>query len=339
MTPQRILVWGSGFFGRKWLETLTASSDCAVAGVISRTPERLEGLRRDLGLPEAPGYRSLDEAVARGPADAVIVTLPEMFHRDAILRALEAGLHVLTEKPLAMTIGEAHAILEAARKHPERVVMVTQNFRWRPHTRALRLALQGGRVGRPGHFVLDCRQQIRRTTVDGWREHMTDPFLLDFAIHHMDLIRYLTGDEAQEVVAVSFRPSWSWFAGDSAAAAIVTMESGLVVDYGGTMVSQGLETPPEGLITITGEAGTLHLDQQSRVLVLGPGEPRVLPPEPVPEGELGHGLGQFVNAIRTGRLPETHLGDNVRSLALLVAVRESARTRRPVRPADLLTSR
>jgi predicted dehydrogenase len=242
---------------------------------------------------------------------------------------------VLTEKPLVTTADEARVIVKAAAARPDRVVMVSQNFRWRPHTRTLRRALAEGLVGRPGHLMLECRQQIRRTTVDAWREQMADPFLLDFAIHHLDLIRYLTGEEAREVVGTSFRPPWSWFAGDAAAAAVITMASGLVVDYGGTMVAPGGETPQEGLITVLGERGALHLDARSQVLLLGQGEPRALPPEPIPEGELGHGLAAFVDAVRTGRRPETHVEDNVRSLALTLAIKESARAGRAVRPADL----
>jgi predicted dehydrogenase len=341
VTALGILVWGSGFFARKWLEAVRARADCAVSGIISRAPERLAGLRRDLGLDGVPGYASPEEAVRAArpdaPPNALLVALPEMLHRDAVTRGLELGLHVLTEKPLATTLDDARAIRDAAAAHPERVVMVSQNFRWRPHTRALRRALAEGLVGRPGHLMLECRQQIRRSTVDGWREGMADPYLLDFAIHHLDLIRYLTGDEAREVVAVRFRPSWSWFAGDSAAAAILSMESGLVVDYGGTMVSQGLETPQEGLITVIGERGTLALDGRSEVLVIEPGRPpRPLPAEPVPGGELGHGLAQFVDAIRLGRRPETHVEDNLRSFALVAAIIESAESRRAVRPADLL---
>lgn len=336
MAQLRIMVWGAGFFGRKWLETLRARPDCEIAGIVSRTPARLDEVRRALGLDGVPGYGSLDEALARGRADGVVVTLPQMLHREAVVKAVEAGWHVLTEKPLAMTMAEARAILAAVGRRPDRVVMVNQNFRWRPHTTALSRAVRDGLIGRPGHVMVECRQQIRRTTVDAWREQMAEPYLLDFAIHHFDLLRYVTGDEPREVVATSFRPAWSWFAGNSAAAAIVTMESGLVVDYGGTMVSQGLETPQEGLVTVIGERGTLHLDGQSRVTLAGQGAPREIPAEPVPEGELGRGLAQFVDAIRTGRPPETAVDDNVRSFALLMAVLDSARTRRAVRIAHLL---
>jgi predicted dehydrogenase len=328
MVPVSILVWGSGFFGRKWLETLKGREDCRVAGIVSRSPEGLSPLRRELDLPGVPGFRTLEEAVAASDAEAVIVALPEMLHREAIVAALGAGLHVLTEKPLATVAEEAHAIQAAARARPDRVVMVSQNFRWRPHTRALRAAVRDGAIGRVGHLMLECRQQIRRTTVEGWRERMADPFLLDFAIHHLDLIRYLTGEEAREVIGVS---------GDSAACAILTMESGLVVGYNATMVAQGAETSQEGLITLVGERGSLHLDGSSRVSLLGAGDPRPVPGEPVPGGELGYGLAQFVEAIRNGRVPETHLGDNLKSFALLLALMESHRARRAVQPAGVLS--
>jgi predicted dehydrogenase len=337
MAPVAILVWGSGFFARKWLETLKGREDCRVAGIVSRSPEGLGTLRRELDLPGVPGFRTLEEAVAAGGAGAVLVALPEMLHRAAIVAALGAGLHVLAEKPLATTAEEARAIHAAARARPDRVVMVCQNFRWRPHTRALRRAIREGAIGRLGHVMLECRQQIRRTTVEGWRERMADPFLLDFAIHHLDLIRYLTGEEAREVLGVSFRPAWSWYAGDTAACAILTMESGLVVGYDATMVAQGLETPQEGLITLIGERGSLHLDGRSQVSLLGAGDPRPVPADPAPEGELGHGLARFVEAVRGGPAPETHLDDNLRSFGLLLALMESRRTRRAVRPADVLS--
>lgn len=336
MQALRVMVWGAGFFARKWLEALQAREECQVAGIVSRSPARLEALRQDLGLPGVPGYPTVDEALQQGDADGVIVALPQTLHRDAVVKALERGWHVLVEKPLAMTMADGRAILQATRARPDRVVMVNQNFRWRPHTLALARAVREGAIGRPAHVTLECRQQIRRTTVDGWREQMAEPYLLDFAVHHFDLLRCVTGDEPREVVATSFRPAWSWFAGNTAAAAILTTAAGCVVGYGGTMVAQGFETPQEGLITVSGERGTLHLDAASRVLLAAGGATRELPGEPVPEGELGRGLAQFVAAIRTGRPPETHVGDNIHTFALLMAVVESARARHPVRVADLL---
>ena len=90
------------------------------------------------------------------------------------------------------------------------------------------------------------------------------------------------------------------------------------------MVSQGLETPQEGLITVIGEKGTLHLDGESRVTLHGQGEMNTLP-QPIAGGELGYAMTEFLEAIRGKRQPETHVAEHIRSLALPLAVMESAR--------------
>ncbi|HSB71491.1 MAG TPA: Gfo/Idh/MocA family oxidoreductase [Candidatus Methylomirabilis sp.] len=336
MARFRFVLLGTGFYARKWLETLQGREDCEVVGIASRTAARAEELRRDFDLPGASIYPAWEAAIATGPADGVLITLPQMFHPQATIRALQAGLHVLVEKPLCLDLASSRGVYEEAGRHPGLVVMVNQNYRWRPHIQSLRRGIREGHVGRVEHIMFECRQQIRRKTVEAWRERMAEPFLLDFAIHHFDLMRYLTGDEAKRVVGQSFRPSWSWFDGNAAAAAMITMRSGILVDYGGTMVSQGLETTQEGLITVIGEQGTLRLDERSQVSLHGQGDARLLPQDPIPGGELGYALAEFLGAIRERRQPETHLAEHIRSLALPLAVIESARRGSAVEVADLL---
>jgi predicted dehydrogenase len=331
----RFTLLGAGFYARKWLETLKACEDCEVVGLASRTRAPAEELQRDFGLSGATLFADWNVAISQGKADGVIITLPQMLHPEAAVLALKAGRHVLCEKPLAVDMAGARAVYDEARVRPGQVLMVNQNYRWRPHIQALRRGIREGLIGRVGHVMFECRQQIRRKTVGGWREKMLEPFLLDFAVHHFDLIRYLTGDEATRVIGQSFRPSWSWFEDNAAAAAILTMRGGAVVDFGGTMVSLGLETPQEGLITVIGEKGTLHLDGKSQVTLHGQGDPRTLPQEPIPGGELGYALAEFLAAVREKRQPETHVAEHIRSLALLLAVAESSRLGRPVEVAEL----
>jgi predicted dehydrogenase len=335
MAPFRLMIWGAGFFTRKWLETIAARDDVQVVGIASRTTERVEELRRDFRLSGAAVYTGWEDAAGRGQADGVLITLPQMFHPEATIRALKAGLHILVEKPLALDMASARGVFEEAGRYPDLTLMVNQNFRWRPHVQTLRKAIQEGLLGRVGHIMIECRQQLRRTTVGGWREKMPDPFLLDFAIHHFDMMRYVTGDEPAQVIARSFRPSWSWLEGNPAAVAIVTMRNGAVVDYGGTMVSLGLETPQEGLVTIIGEKGTLHLDGKCQVNLLGQGDPRVLPQEPIPGGELGYSLAEFLGSVREKRRPKTCVVEHIRSLALMLAAAESSRVGRAVDVAQL----
>ena len=336
MARFRFVVLGAGFFAGKWMETVKARADCELTGIASRSRSPAEELQRNLGVSGATIYSGWEEAIDHARADAVIITLPQVLHPEAAIRALRAGLHVLCEKPLAVDMAGARAVYEETRKYPDQMVMVNQNYRWRPHIQSLRRSIGEGLVGRIGHIMFECRQQIRRKTVGAWREKMAEPFLLDFAIHHFDLMRYLTRDEVKRVIGLSFRPSWSWFENNSAAAAIFSMQSGAIVDYGGTMVSLGAETPQEGLITVIGERGTLHLDGKSQVTLYTQGDARPLSQEPIPGGELGHALAEFLTAVREKRQPETHVAEHIRSLALSLAVMESSQRGRPVEVAELL---
>lgn len=336
MPGVRFILLGTGFFGRKWLETLKAHPDCALAAVISRTPERAAATAAELGLP-APAFASLDEACPRVAADAALVTLPQALHRDAIVSALRHGLHVLTEKPLALDMAEGSAILEAARARRDRWVMVNQNFRWRAPIQVLRRALLAGEIGQPQTILYECAMDNRRATVGGWREALPDPYLQDMAIHHFDLLRYLTGREAEEVFVRAFRPSWTWFAGRPAAAGFLRFGD-VAVSYSGTFAARGRETLPEGSITLTGERGTLRLDERGEVTLHRDGRATALPRPALPREDLAATLDQFVAAVRGRTQPETRLEDNLKSFAIVCAALESSQTGRPVAVPPLLAS-
>ncbi|MBI3002033.1 MAG: Gfo/Idh/MocA family oxidoreductase [candidate division NC10 bacterium] len=336
MASVRFLLLGTGFFARKWLETLKAHPDCALAGVISRTPERAAATCAELGLP-APAFATLEQARARVTADAALVTLPQALHREAIAGALACGLHVLTEKPLAMDMAEAAAILEAARARADRCVMVNQNFRWRPTAQALRRALLDGAIGPPQTILHECAMDNRRVTVGGWREALPDPYLQDMAIHHFDLLRYLTGREAVEVFVRAFRPSWTWFAGRPAAAGFLQFGD-VAVSYSGTFAARGRETLPEGAIALTGEGGTLRLDERGEVSLHRDGRLTALPRPALAREDLAATLDQFVIALRSGARPETSLEDNLKSFAIVCAALESSQSGRPVAVSPLLAS-
>jgi predicted dehydrogenase len=337
MSQLRVMLWGAGFIAGKWLEQLASRTDYDVVGIASRSKERAAERLKAAGLEGVRIYSGWESSLDPATADVVLITLPQELHASAVSRALGAGWHVLVEKPLTITLESARQAYLAGTKCPKQVVMVNQNFRWRPHVQALRKAVREGQVGTVGHVMFECRQQIRRTTIDGWRERMAEPYLLDFAIHHFDLIRYVLGDDPMAVAGRSFRPSWSWFKGQSAAAAVIEMHAGTVVDYGGTMVSSGFETPQEGLITVIGEKGTLYLDAASRVVLVADGQSTVLAQEPVPGGEFGYALDEFAAAIRQRRRSEVSMAEHIRSLAIAFGIIESGRTGRRITCDELLT--
>src|SRR5512140_1327714 len=123
MEKLRVLVLGTGFFGKNWLRELSACGDCEVAGLVGKHPELLAAAGEEFGVPATRRFATITDGLERAGAQAVVVALPEMVHKDATLAALGRGLHVLTEKPLAMTMAEAGEIVRAARLAPASVVM------------------------------------------------------------------------------------------------------------------------------------------------------------------------------------------------------------------------
>lgn len=331
----RILVLGVGFFGKNWLKTLSGSPGCEVAGLVAKHPDLLAAVGDEFQVPAAKRFASIEEGLDRSGAEAVIVAVPEMLHKAAILAALGRGMHVLTEKPLAMDMVEAAEVVRAARRAPRCVAMVDQNYRWRPETRALRRAVGEGRIGPVVSGSFEFRQAITRGTTDAWREQMPHPYLHDMIVHHFDMLRATTGQECTELVAWGLRPPWSWYHGLPGVDCLLSFDGGMQIAYTGTMVARGHATPQNGIVTLVGEGGTLRLEADGQIRWYRDTQVEVIPPEPLP-GDLACVLQEFLQAIREGRKPETHLEDNVRSLAMMAAAIRSVETRQPVAVGPLV---
>ena len=118
--------------------------------------------------------------------------------------------------------------------------------------------------------------------------------------------------------------------------ALLAFDQGLSVSYTGTMVARGFTTPQDGIITFVGEAGTLRLEADQQVRLYRDGRVEVIPPEAAPFTDMAYALREFLAAIREGRPAETHVEDNVRSLAMVAAAITSVEKRQPVAVSPLV---
>ncbi|HXZ44194.1 MAG TPA: Gfo/Idh/MocA family oxidoreductase [archaeon] len=336
MSRLPVLVLGLGFFGKNWLREISACPECELTGVVAKHPDLLAKVGDEFNVPPSKRFATIEEGLDRSHAQAVIVALPEMLHKAAILAALERGLHVLTEKPLAIDMSEAAAIIRAARRVKSAVVMVDQNYRWRPQTQTLRNAVRHGKIGGVVSVGYEFRQAITRTTTDAWREQMPHPYLHDMVVHHFDLMRAITARECTEIFARGVWPPWSWYQGLPGVDAILTFEQGMIVNYTGTMVARGFATPQDGIITLVGEGGTLRLEADQQVRWYHDSEVEAIPREPMSFTDTAYALREFLKAIQQGRRPETHVEDNLRSFAMAAAAITSVETHQPVAVTPLV---
>jgi predicted dehydrogenase len=334
--PRGIIV-GAGYFGRHWRSILQRRTDCVVAAVVAADSETLESALAIGAATGSPrGYLSLDEAIAEVQPDFAVVAVPEFAHREVLCALIEAEINCLCEKPIAMTWEEAQIIAQACQRHPGLVVMIDQQFRWRPTIQALRTKHRAGHLGKLREIMIIHRQNIGRTTVGGWRERMEHPYLFDMAVHYFDLARYISGCEAESVSAHAYRAEGSIFVGAPSIAASITMSENVEVNVLGSFVARGFETLQEGAITLTGTEGTLRLDESGQLRFANGKRTDDIPIPALPEGDCDMSLSEFFRALRDGVPPATSISDNMLTFAMVIAAERSHRENRRVTIQEVL---
>jgi predicted dehydrogenase len=326
--PLRMTVVGAGAMGRAWLDTLRADPRWSVAALVDTSPAALAAAGEAAGVPVERRFTAAARALDAVPADAVLVVTPPEHHRAVSLAALERRIPVFSEKPLAHTLVDGVAVLNAARHH-NTLLMVGQGRRWLPHILALRDAVQSGLIGELGYITCQFRIPFR---FGGWRESMPEVLIEDLAIHHLDSIRFITGRNGAHVFARSFRPSWSWYSGNACAHVDIELAGGAAVSYAGSWVARGPRSSWDGELIVVGSEGALLLrEDESAWHYAGESEtPQPLALPRVEPGGLARGLEIFTGALRGEGQPEPDGEDNIHSLALTSAAVASSRSGAPV---------
>ena len=333
----RIIHAGLGGWGSDWARTaIPAVPAVEVVAIVDPHALTLESVAAAIGIPPELSFASLSAALEAVVADAVVITSPVATHVPLALTALEAGKHVLVEKPLAGTMEEAR--LAAVRAEELGLILqVSQNYRNYPAPRAVRELLRNGVLGELAAINIDFRKWDNDEPAETHRHYaFPHPMINDMAIHHFDLLRMITGNEAVSVFTKVGDPSFSKYVEEASAVMTIEMEDGLVVSYRGSWISRGRETPWAGEWHIEGETGELFFTSRSGggdedasgdvVTLRRPGRLRArkMPLEYAERYDRSAGLEIFARAVTGGPPPESTGRENLGSLALMEAAARSA---------------
>lgn len=320
---------GAGGIAGAWFPGLKAE-DVEVVAVVDLELEVAERRVAEFGF-AARASTDLAEVLADDPPDFVLdLTVPEA-RAQVVTAALNAGCHVLSEKPMASSMEEARALLELAEKRGK-LFMVSQNRRWDAQHVQIQRALRDNCVGAVG--TVNCAFYLG-PHFGGFRDAMDNPLLLDMAIHHFDLARFFTGEDPLAVYAVAFNPKGSWYAGQAAASCIFELTGGGVFSYQGSWCAEGYPTSWNGDWRFVGEHGSILYERdaapQAQVIAGDEGFQRPLRDLEVPTTHVSkpqqHGaLAEMLAFLRGGPKPATEAKDNLKSLAMVFGAAESART-------------
>jgi len=181
---------GAGFMGRVHLDAYAAIPEVDVAGVADAS---IEAAVAGAELVGTRPYASYEELVAAEDIEVVDICLPTPFHRDLALRAADEGRHVILEKPIARTMGDAQEILEAFSGDGPRL-FVGHVARFFPEYAGIKEKIDAGELGMVGVVRTSRRSPI----LLGWNDWYADwrasgGVLVDLLIHDFDFLRWALG--------------------------------------------------------------------------------------------------------------------------------------------------
>jgi len=334
MAKERALVVGAGGISPAWFAALKREK-VAVCGIVDLDVKRARRMATRFEL-DCMLTDDLAAALRDAKPDFVVdVTVPEA-HCEVTCTALKAGCPVVGEKPMASSMSEARKMVRTAEKTGQ-LYMVSQSRRWDAMHETVRRELAKQRIGEL--TTVNCDFYIG-ARFDGFRTRMASPLILDMAIHHFDLIRFMTGKDAVAVYTHEFNPKGSWYEGDCAATCIFEMDDGVVFTYRGSWCAEGCHTSWNGDWRFAGTKGTLLYEQDrlatGEVVVGRKGFFRKTKPfktrrAGMPRAQMRGGLGEMLRFLRTGERPQTECHDNIKSLAMVFAALESSKKGRRVK--------
>ena len=339
MIPLRLIQVGLGPHGRNWARKVVPEiGEIEVVAFVDKDPYALDALKEEAGVPAERCFESLTEAIAATQPQAMLNTTALPAHVPLTRAALEAGLHVLVEKPLAASFAQAQELVDMAAAR-NLILMVSQNYRFFPAPRVIAAMVHESALGKLYAVEIDFRRYSTVGQNGRGRHHLEEqPLLVDMSIHHFDLLRMILSREPRRIYCEAWNPEWTAFSGPSVAVASIDFEGGVVVSYRGSWISAGPVTPWAGEWRMEFENGEVKWTSaadsditQDKVVVRPRNEEaRTITLPTVPRTGTWGTLTEFAAAIRSGREPETSGRNNLGTIALMAAAVESATLREPV---------
>ena len=335
----KVIQVGIGGMGNAWLRAVQRSPNVEFAGFVEVNDEIARAQCQAYSLEPSLIFQSLPLALEAVAADAVINVTPPQFHREICVAALEAGLPVLTEKPLACNLKDARAIVSAADATGV-LCGVAQQRRYCALSQTIKNLLDSGELGA---LAAVHAEFYRGPHFGGFREEMPHPLIVDMAIHHFDMMRYFLGSDAASISARSWNPPWSWFDGDASAAALIEFANGAQASYSGSWCSQAFETSWNADWRFECERGVLlveddrvciqrlrSVDEDARGLASIHDDKREIPLVSMARENQDYLLREFYEAATRGKSFGTTAQDNIRTMEFVFGVVEACDSGRVV---------
>lgn len=215
---------GAGSIGQLRADAIRRANSTSLVAV-----NDLDEGRAKAAAPGARYYSSFERMLAAPDVDAVVISTPPQFHERLAVTALQAGKHVLVEKPMAPTVEACRRMLEAALEH-KRLLTVGFNHRYFPPLKVMRDAVLSGELGELRHVRAYAGHMGLQEFKSPWMydaEVMGGGALMDNGIHILDLCRYVMGD-FREIYGHTLNDTWKLGDAEDNAMALFRSDKGVV---------------------------------------------------------------------------------------------------------------
>jgi predicted dehydrogenase len=301
-----------------------------LAGLVSGSPLKLKKLAKKYGVKNTWSYDQYEECLHSGAIDAVFIALPNDLHHDFTLRAARAGIHVLCEKPLAVTRGDCEEMIRAARSN--RVKLMTA---YRLHSEETNLSasqlVASGKLGEPRYFNSCFSFQVTDPDNIRLKKKRGGGTLYDIGIYCLNAARYIFRAEPIEVFAFSANNGEKRFREIDEMTSVVMRFPGERLATFTTSFGAG----DADYYEVVGTKGSLRVEpafeyvgELSYTLKIGEKEQEKTF---AARDQFGAEISYFSNCILKGREPEPSGIEGLIDVQIIEALYQSARDRKPVR--------
>lgn len=334
MDRLRVAVIGAGFMGERHARIYAGLPDVELVAVCDSREDVARKLAAETGSVACTDYRWL---LARGDLDAVSVCTPDDAHRGPCELAAHAGKHVLVEKPIAMTVPDAEAIVDAAARAGV-TLLVGHCLRFDPRYYQARAAIEAGELGEVQ--TIYTRRSNTVAAQDRLAGRCSLPLFL--GVHDYDVMRWFLGSEVERVVAES---KWGLLRAqgypvEDANCALLRFANGaLGIAELNWVLPRGFPATGDHRADVVGSKGSLGIASLETGLRRADAH-RALQVDtmsaPVVRGHAGgmfyFELRHFIDCVRGRAEPAVAPGDALMALRIALAVEKAAATGGAVKP-------
>ncbi len=271
MSKIKIACIGAGYFAKFHVEAWTRIPEVEVVAICDKDLEKAEKLAKEYNVTKA--YDSVTLLLQSEDFQVVDIITPPDTHLELVQQFATAGKHIICQKPLAPTLIEAETIVELTNKAGVRF-MVHENFRFQPWYRQMKRLLEQGVIGDQLHTL-----NLKMRMGDGWGERayldrqpyfqtMERLLIYETGIHYIDVFRFLAGKI--ESVYARLRKLNPVIAGEDCALILFDFKNGGQGVLDGNRYNEANYENARytfGLTTIEGNAGTIRLYQNGKIMV------------------------------------------------------------------------